>query len=147
MTLARLVHHAQDEGDALRARIIAEVERVSKRRQAAFPTPTRSTQKTQRQVAVLEPTHIGEPDVTSENAEGLYALQGEMVHGSINTQDLLSTITDLDPAEDHEQFLMLTSQLRDNRNNRARRDPPPVCLLYTSPSPRDQRGSRMPSSA
>ena len=27
-----------------------------------------------------------------------------------------------------------------NRNNLA-------CLLYTSPSPRDQRGSRMPSSA
>ena len=25
--------------------------------------------------------------------------------------------------------------------------PPGVCLLYTSPSPRDQRGSRMPSSA
>ena len=25
--------------------------------------------------------------------------------------------------------------------------PPKVCLLYTSPSPRDQRGSRMPSSA
>ena len=25
--------------------------------------------------------------------------------------------------------------------------PSPVCLLYTSPSPRDQRGSRMPSSA
>jgi len=24
---------------------------------------------------------------------------------------------------------------------------PYVCLLYTSPSPRDQRGSRMPSSA
>ena len=24
---------------------------------------------------------------------------------------------------------------------------PEVCLLYTSPSPRDQRGSRMPSSA
>ena len=23
----------------------------------------------------------------------------------------------------------------------------PCCLLYTSPSPRDQRGSRMPSSA
>ena len=27
------------------------------------------------------------------------------------------------------------------------REPPEVCLLYTSPSPRDQRGSRMPSSA
>ena len=24
---------------------------------------------------------------------------------------------------------------------------PPACLLYTSPSPRDQRGSRMPSAA
>ena len=26
-------------------------------------------------------------------------------------------------------------------------EPPAPCLLYTSPSPRDQRGSRMPSSA
>ena len=26
-------------------------------------------------------------------------------------------------------------------------DPSKICLLYTSPSPRDQRGSRMPSSA
>ena len=26
-------------------------------------------------------------------------------------------------------------------------EPPKVCLLYTSPSPRGQRGSRMPSSA
>ena len=26
-------------------------------------------------------------------------------------------------------------------------DPVAFCLLYTSPSPRDQRGSRMPSSA
>ena len=26
-------------------------------------------------------------------------------------------------------------------------EPYPACLLYTSPSPRDQRGSRMPSSA
>ena len=28
-----------------------------------------------------------------------------------------------------------------------RGDPQGFCLLYTSPSPRDQRGSRMPSSA
>ena len=27
------------------------------------------------------------------------------------------------------------------------REPGTICLLYTSPSPRDQRGSRMPSSA
>ena len=30
---------------------------------------------------------------------------------------------------------------------RAVRDMGEICLLYTSPSPRDQRGSRMPSSA
>ena len=33
---------------------------------------------------------------------------------------------------------------------RPKETPPPLtwtCLLYTSPSPRDQRGSRMPSSA
>ena len=35
------------------------------------------------------------------------------------------------------------SSLKDNENVRISRD----CLLYTSPSPRDQRGSRMPSSA
>ena len=29
----------------------------------------------------------------------------------------------------------------------ATHDPLRICLLYTSPSPRDQRGSRMPSSA
>ena len=29
----------------------------------------------------------------------------------------------------------------------ALRERPSTCLLYTSPSPRDQRGSRMPSSA
>ena len=34
---------------------------------------------------------------------------------------------------------LLTEAQRDNRCN--------PCLLYTSPSPRDQRGSRMPSSA
>ena len=126
MTLERLVHHAQDEGDALRARIIAEGERVSKRRQAAFATPTRSTQKTQRQVAILEPTQVGEPDAPSENAEELYAFPGEIVDGSFSNNDLPSTITDLDPAKDQEQILMLTRQLRDNRNNRVRRNPPPV---------------------
>ena len=29
----------------------------------------------------------------------------------------------------------------------AKKEEPKACLLYTSPSPRDQRGSRMPSSA
>ena len=40
----------------------------------------------------------------------------------------------------------------DNNSNfyadfRATSEPSYICLLYTSPSPRDQRGSRMPSSA
>ena len=34
-----------------------------------------------------------------------------------------------------------------DRSYRERASPPNTCLLYTSPSPRDQRGSRMPSSA
>ena len=34
-----------------------------------------------------------------------------------------------------------TKKMRDNDED------PRICLLYTSPSPRDQRGSRMPSSA
>ena len=33
------------------------------------------------------------------------------------------------------------------QNNWQRKDNGKLCLLYTSPSPRDQRGSRMPSSA
>ena len=33
------------------------------------------------------------------------------------------------------------------RSTNGTRGPTPGCLLYTSPSPRDQRGSRMPSSA
>ena len=32
-------------------------------------------------------------------------------------------------------------------NSEIKADPYKICLLYTSPSPRDQRGSRMPSSA
>ena len=36
---------------------------------------------------------------------------------------------------------------KDIINNFAELHHPSVCLLYTSPSPRDQRGSRMPSSA
>ena len=40
--------------------------------------------------------------------------------------------------EVYEALASLTSKVRDNIH---------ICLLYTSPSPRDQRGSRMPSSA
>ena len=45
-------------------------------------------------------------------SEVLYALEGDMADGSISTQDLPPMITDLDPAEDQEQILMLTYNLR-----------------------------------
>ena len=38
----------------------------------------------------------------------------------------------------------ITAHLREDRRHIVDQD---ICLLYTSPSPRDQRGSRMPSSA
>ena len=38
-------------------------------------------------------------------------------------------------------------QLRANASVRPSRSPNKICLLYTSPSPRDKRQSRMPSSA
>ena len=66
-----------------------------------------------------------------------------MVDGSINENDLPSTITGLDPAEDQEQILMLTRQLRDNRNNRARRDPPPVAKPRQIPFQRPRTTNRV----
>ena len=96
MTLELFCHHSQDEGDGVLARIIPEGERVIKQQQSTFATPTRSTQKTERPVAILEPTPVGGPDATSKNAEGLYALQDEIVDGSISNNDLQSTITGLD---------------------------------------------------
>ena len=42
---------------------------------------------------------------------------------------------------------MLMQQLRAMRGQHEGNDRMQHCLLYTSPSPRDQRGSRMPSSA
>ena len=49
-------------------------------------------------------------------------------HGALTLQDVLARLAD-----------------RLIEANQAAQDNP--CLLYTSPSPRDQRGSRMPSSA
>ena len=60
------------------------------------------------------------------------------------------------PIQDHARVQAL---VYDIMNDRQRKDfeehletdfsfeLPQICLLYTSPSPRDQRGSRMPSSA
>ena len=55
-----------------------------------------------------------------------------LANGQVNTIDSLELIKIIDQRVDSfkQQF-----------------DVPGACLLYTSPSPRDQRGSRMPSSA
>ena len=53
--------------------------------------------------------------------------------------------------ENDEKITILLSDVDRAFVNAIRRtlisDTPKICLLYTSPSPRDQRGSRMPSSA
>ena len=43
--------------------------------------------------------------------------------------------------------IYITSEVEDAERNVPRSMWTATCLLYTSPSPRDQRGSRMPSSA
>ena len=40
------------------------------------------------------------------------------------------------------EFIAVNTDAQDLKHSKAK-----SCLLYTSPSPRDQRGSRMPSSA
>ena len=49
------------------------------------------------------------------------------------------------PTEEHREFHGTKPRLQLGDKFSSTRDIP--CLLYTSPSPRDQRGSRMPSSA
>ena len=46
--------------------------------------------------------------------------------------------------EDANCYLLNTCHIRDKAKEKVYSE---ICLLYTSPSPRDQRGSRMPSSA
>ena len=50
-----------------------------------------------------------------------------------------------DPADN--ALLRLSLSVRNAPEFRERAAASGLCLLYTSPSPRDQRGSRMPSSA
>ena len=47
------------------------------------------------------------------------------------------------PGDPNVPIIYDVDKIRDGKSFTTRR----VCLLYTSPSPRDQRGSRMPSSA
>ena len=60
-------------------------------------------------------------------------------------------IYDADPLAGSSQFILIVSgafaAMIGYRYNVSYKDVISSCLLYTSPSPRDQRGSRMPSSA
>ena len=67
-------------------------------------------------------------------------------------------VPELPPEDKHHELLGWTAVTAAPQVDEALRHPnvklianalgtPPDCLLYTSPSPRDQRGSRMPSSA
>ena len=64
----------------------------------------------------------------------------------------LQTPKDFNEVE-HDTWKRLFNNLEDSRSEQAHPvfkkgvEDLEICLLYTSPSPRDQRGSRMPSSA
>ena len=62
------------------------------------------------------------------------------VQGTLNRKVYMHIPTLLDGVEEGKICLLVKSLY-------GLREAPLICLLYTSPSPRDQRGSRMPSSA
>ena len=67
-----------------------------------------------------------------------------------NEYDLLGMWTDDQLVELHSPKLEIEAKRQRSENAAAASavcKPLKICLLYTSPSPRDQRGSRMPSSA
>ena len=67
---------------------------------------------------------------------------------SVQTASLIFLMLLADPLTAqtlHEQIGL--TQLRAENPNLTEGEGVTACLLYTSPSPRDQRGSRMPSSA
>ena len=72
----------------------------------------------------------------SENSIFAYSRDLKKVSVKLNKPLLRVTQSDI------EKYFIYLEKLGHSKSTRARH-----CLLYTSPSPRDQRGSRMPSSA
>ena len=78
----------------------------------------------------------------------LFCICGTILLGQISAADLVSkSMSYHDPGGQlaKEQFTLKLLETRPNGADRSTKVY--ICLLYTSPSPRDQRGSRMPSSA
>ena len=66
---------------------------------------------------------------------GMVESEGLMPQDIINAKPIAAAIKEFFGSSQLSQFMDQNNPLSE------------VCLLYTSPSPRDQRGSRMPSSA
>ena len=79
--------------------------------------------------------------IPAELQRDMEALEGLARDGEVSEADLDALRQDVDQLLDAETGV--GAELR----ARATGQRITICLLYTSPSPRDQRGSRMPSSA
>ena len=86
--------------------------------------------------------HRGASGYRPEHTIEAYRLAIEM-GADVIEPDLVSTRDGVLVAR-HENEISGTTDVADHPELADRRT---TCLLYTSPSPRDQRGSRMPSSA
>ena len=62
-----------------------------------------------------------------------------------NFDNIVPTLKDIARIQHHDDFINTAQSIA--KNNLAIGLPLHICLLYTSPSPRDKRQSRMPSSA
>ena len=83
------------------------------------------------------PTQSGSADVCGGTISYMWQFTDQCGTNISHTQNI--TVTPIDPV----MFINPPADITVDCNN----IPTGSCLLYTSPSPRDQRGSRMPSSA
>ena len=93
--------------------------------------------------------HFTDPEKFDTDGDGLDD-KTELIDLETNP---LQRDTDLDGVEDEQEINLGLNPLNADSDNDGLIDGDEIsifgtnCLLYTSPSPRDQRGSRMPSSA
>ena len=106
--------------------------------------------------------------MTRDQAEGFYAVHkerpffGELVDFMISEPVIVQVLEGEDAVAKNREIMGATNpeeadagtirkefavSIGENSVHGSDSDENAVCLLYTSPSPRDQRGSRMPSSA
>ena len=99
---------------------------------------------------VVDSQSVNTTAITSDasNSARIVAIQREYIQMDVKKLWHIKTMPAADN-EDSGEFTtaLITSIRRTVRNILQLADATGTCLLYTSPSPRDQRGSRMPSSA